>query len=180
MKNIFPLFIVIATALLLLPGCKTIENAFDSKATVEKKGLITPSRFFLLKGSNTEYINNINFKKYSGLLTEKIETGAWKQASYGKAHTFLLLEYGIDSFYEKNVTIKPEYDEDSNTTEWVHKGACITSKPYVRITGINAEDYRVEQKETVTFRLLVTYPEKKSLDEGLILTLIGVAAKILL
>lgn len=165
---------------LIFVSCASTKPALDENAGIEKKGLFVASRFFVLKGGDGENINNVTFKRYATLLTDRLHQGGWIPESYGKADTFLLLEYGENSFYEKNVTIEPEYDRETNKTVWVHKGAEIKSKPYLRIKGINAEDYRVEGKETVTFTLLVTYPETESLDQQLIEKLVEVGTKSML
>ena len=173
-------FISIAVISLFLSGCISTENAFGTGADIEKQGFIIPSRFFVLKKGDGDYINNITFKEHSALLTARLESGAWTSASYGEAATFLLLEYGEDSFYDRNTVIKPKYDRDTNTTAWVHTGAEIKKKPYVRITGINGTDYRVNRKETVLFTLIVTHGESVAVDQELISEMVIVGAESLM
>ena len=179
-KGILYLVAALAFIQFFAAGCMSTENAFGSNADVEKRGLSIPSQFFVIKKSDGEYINNITFKEYSSLLAEELQAGGWKPTSYGEADTFLLLEYGVDSFYEENVTIKPQYDQETNTTTWVHTGAEIKNKPYLRITGIHAADYRLERKETVIFTVLVTYPENEKADRELIVKMINVGSQVLL
>lgn len=180
MKYIWCLTAILMYAILLFPGCISTENAFGSSYDVEMQGLKIPARFFVIKESDGEYINNISFKKYSALLIEQTSVSGWKPSSYSDADTFLVLEYGVEPFYDTDTVIKPKYDQEKNSTTWVHTGAEIRNKPFVRITGLNAEDYRLEGKKTVLFTLLVTDPGGGEADGGLIGKMVIVASKALL
>jgi hypothetical protein len=70
-------------------------------ATFEKEGAAVPSSYFLLKGNSDEYINNIDFKRYASLLGSSLKAKGWDQTGYSKAKVFLFLDYGIDTFYER-------------------------------------------------------------------------------
>lgn len=173
-------FIAIPAAILVFyTGCMSTENAFGSSLDVELQGIKIPAQFFVIKESGGEYINNINFKKYSALLIERISAGGWNPSSYGDADTYLLLGYGVEPFYDTDTVIKPKYDQDKNTTAWVHTGAEIRNKPFVRITGLNAEDYRLERKKTVLFTLLVTDPYGGEASENMIEKMVMIGAKTL-
>ena len=180
MKYIWCLPVFFAILMFVFPGCVSTKNAFESGFDVELQGLKTPAHFFVIKESGGEYINNIKFKEYSALLIEQMRAGSWRPSSYGTADTFLLLEYGTEAFYDTDTVIKPEYDQEKNATTWVHTGAEIKNKPFVRITGLNASDYRLERKKTVLFTLLVTDPGGGEADGALIEKMVIIGSKVLL
>jgi hypothetical protein len=168
----FWLFPILFTAVLLLSfGCTTSATTVDGGdggVEVEKYGLALPTTFYVLKSNDSEYINNITFKEYSSYLVDILDEGGWTYASYGDAKTFLFLEYGIGSFYETSVTIKPKYDRETGKTKWVHEGKNIESMPFVRIKGVQADEYRTGGKERVSFSLLVKQLEKEAVDQALV------------
>lgn len=161
------LFAIFACALSLLTGCVSTENVSRGNTDIDFKGIKIPSRFFVLKKSGGEYINNITFKRYSTLFADRLGTGGWEQASYADAETFLFLEYGVGAFYDGTTTVKPEYDRKTNRTTWVHTDARIRRMPFLRITGVRAAVYRERGEETVVFTLLVTHPGSAQAEERL-------------
>ena len=129
------IFSVVFIFIILLTACTTTSDINNLSVSLEQSGIKSPTSFYILKGNDSEYINNINFKKYSAHLSESLQEDGWKPASYSDADVFLFLEYGIDAFYRSKRKIKPQYDEKTGVTSWVHKDSRIEKMVFIRVSA---------------------------------------------
>jgi predicted nucleic acid-binding Zn finger protein len=173
------LLILPVLALTLFAACTTTATISDTYVTLENRGGKRPATFYILKGNNSEYINNVNFSAYSSYLASQLEERGWKAADYGKAKQFIFLEYGVKSFYKTEVKIKPVYDQERNVTEWVHPGSELTSMGYVAINAVHAGDYRKLQKKNSQWELLARDPALKEITSVQVEQLIAAGMEVL-
>lgn len=176
MKRMLFLFIL---PLVLITACTTTATVSDTYVTLENRGGKRPVTFYILKGNNSEYLNNVNFSASSSYLTAQLKEKGWEPADYGKAKHFLFLEYGVKSFYTTEVKIKPVYDQERNVTEWVHPGSELESMGYVAINAVHAGDYRKLQKKNTQWKLLIRDPDLKEMDPRQVEQLIAAGMKVL-
>jgi len=160
-------------------GCTTTADIDSHIVSLEQSGIKSPASFFILKGNENDYINNIDFNKYSSYLGETLEKKGWEPVSYGEAKIYLFFEYGIDAFYQSKRRIKPKYDEESGVTSWVHKDSQIERMVYLRITAADGDDYRLRKKRSVRWDLLVRNPEKAQLSDRILIEMINAGSSFL-
>ena len=170
---------ILLLSISVLAGCTTTARVDDLIVSIEQSGVKSPSSFYILKGNNTEHINNVDFKKYSQCLSQLLQSSGWKQESYADAKLFLFLEYGTDAFYKTSRRIKPAYDEDTGVTSWVHKDSQIEKMIYTRITAADADDYRKRKGRSIPWETLVRAPQSTELSEELICRMLSAGVSIL-